>query len=264
MKISAVMPIHNEGKYLPYSLKNMLIAPLDELIFILDRCTDNSEQIIKKFSKITSYSTVILEKKDQKWRCPTAENYEIGFELAKMDVIFSLAGDCIYDPTIFNSKHFSDADLVSFMYWNLNLFSPLHIHEWYENFLKTHFNLTHLWEGELGYRSGIFGIKRPVWRQLHFKDVPSEYDDLMRRVIKKNYTYKFMKEVKNYHLRAGLIQGRQELQGVSRAQNIDRYPLWKVITHSLLHFKPYVLTSYLRERKYHIYKRRKWSKEGLT
>ena len=209
------------------------------------------------------YPIRIVGKHDQKWRCPTAKNYQLGFNMAKCDLIFSLAGDCYYDPKIF-PQYFVDADLVSFLYWNFNLFDTFHLHEWYENFLKSYFNLTHLLDGILGYRSSIFEIKKSVWKKVQFRDVLIEYDDLMRRVIAQNYRYYFVRDLLNFHLRAGLMTERQKLQGMSRAMSPDRYPLWKVLAHSLVHFKPYVLNSYLRERKYHLYTKRKCGKEGLT
>ncbi len=40
MKKSVVIGIHNEEKYLPYCLGGLWKAPVDEFIFVLDRCTE--------------------------------------------------------------------------------------------------------------------------------------------------------------------------------------------------------------------------------
>jgi glycosyltransferase involved in cell wall biosynthesis len=46
--INCVISVHNEEKYLPYSLKPLLLTDF-EIIFVLARCTDSSEKIIQKF-----------------------------------------------------------------------------------------------------------------------------------------------------------------------------------------------------------------------
>ena len=47
MKVSVVMAVHNEAQYLPYTLFPLTQIDFDEVIFVLDRCTDNSQQIIE-------------------------------------------------------------------------------------------------------------------------------------------------------------------------------------------------------------------------
>jgi len=50
------------------------------------------------------------------------------------------------------------------------------------------------------------------------------------------------------------------LQGMSRAQR-GVHPLM-VLGHSLVQLKPYVWVSYWYERKYRLFEKRKWGKEG--
>mgnify|MGYP001267315493 FL=1 len=48
-KLSALIIVHNEGKQLNECLKTISFA--DEIIVILDKCSDSSEEIAKKFTK---------------------------------------------------------------------------------------------------------------------------------------------------------------------------------------------------------------------
>lgn len=261
MNISICLPIHNEETYLPYSIPALVKASVDELVILLDRCTDNSEHIIKRlFSALKpSFDVKILRKTGQKWKCPTAEVFEILFSEAKGDLIYTMACDIIADPRMFNPEPYQKADIVSYFYYNYDL-HRFKIHQHYLNFLKRYINIAKIWKRELAWKSGLFGCKREVWENIHFRDVPSEYDDFLERALKKGYRYKFVKTTRNLHLRVGLSKSRQYLQGMSRAQR-NVHPLM-VLGHSLICLKPYVWVSYLHERKYQLYKTRKWGKEG--
>lgn len=257
-KISVCLPIHDEERYLPYSFRSLKECPIDELVVLFDRCSDRSEAIFDKVH--FPFKTTVLHKSDQKWRCPTAEVFEILFSQAQGDIIFDMAGDIVPDPAMFSALHFLDSDIVSFMYLNRDLLAH-RFHQYYIDFHKKYINIAKLWKGPLAWRTGLFGCKREVWEENHFRDVPSEYDDFLERsVFQHGRIYKFVKSTKNLHLRVGLSKSRQSLQGMSRAQRGD-HPL-KALGHSMLLFKPWVFTYYLQERKYQLYKTQKWSKEG--
>jgi len=49
LRKTLVIVIRNEEKYLPYCLASLWNAPVDEFIFVLDRCTDGSEKVVKHF-----------------------------------------------------------------------------------------------------------------------------------------------------------------------------------------------------------------------
>ncbi|RLI52053.1 MAG: hypothetical protein DRP09_18585 [Candidatus Thorarchaeota archaeon] len=259
MWISVVMPVHNEEEYLPYSLPSLIKSPIDELVVVLDRCTDHSEKIIRKTR--FPFKVVLIEKNQQNWRCPTAEVFELGFSFATGDLFYTMAADMIVDPKQFNPKLFEDADLISFFYYNYDL-HHYKIKQWYLNFLKKYVNISWLWKGKaLAWQSGHMGFKREVWETLHIRDVPSEYDDFQKRALQHGFRYKFVKNVNNLHLRVGLRKDRQMLQGMSRAQR-NVHPLL-VLGHSIVQMKPYVWTSYYYERKYKIFEKRKWGKNGF-
>ena len=259
MKLSVVLPVHNEEAYLPYSLNTLAKAHINELVIVLDRCSDNSEMIIKSFAELVEYDVKVVKKNFQHWHCCTAEVFELGLQHTTGDLLYVSAADIIHDLKQFNPTFFKDADVVSFFYFNFDL-HRYKLKQSYMNFMKRYINISRLWKRKLAWRSGLFGCKREVWEKLHLHDVPSEYDDFLERAVKAGYRYKFVKDMKNLHLRVGLTKDRQMLQGMSRAQR-NVHPLM-VFGHSMLMLKPYVWLSYWYERKYRFYKTQKWGKTG--
>lgn len=256
--ISVVLPVHNEEEYLPFSLNALVKAPIDELIIILDRCTDRSEHIINRVK--FPYKVQIIKKTDQKWRCATAEVFEIGFSHTKGDFLYTMAADFVLDyRNQFDLRYFEKADILSFFYYAYDL-HQFKYRQWYLNFLNRYINIAKIWQGQLAWRSGHMAFKRELWEKLHLQDVPSEYDNFLERAIKAGFQYKFVRNVKNYHLRVGLRKDRQLLQGMSRAQR-GVHPLM-VLGHCFIHFKPYVWVGYWHERRHQFFQTRKWSKNG--
>ena len=245
---SGVLLVHNEQKYLPYSLNSLTEANLDELIIVLDRCTDKSEEIIRHFQP--NYKIKIFRKDWAYWNNPIAEVAEFGFSKATKDIIFGLGGDIFFDKTMFDPKFFVDNDMVGFSYLNRDLNTST-IRLCYESFLKNTFRKIDL-KHEV-WRGGIFGTKRKIWQKLHFRDIPSQYGehtqffDFKQRLLEHGGKYCYVEITKNLHLRDNALRKQNQLlQGKTRSR-ILKHPLWKVVLHSFLHLKPYVLIGYLNE-----------------
>lgn len=249
--------MHNEAQYLPLSLPVLANAPIDEIIFVFDRCTDQSEAIVRAHTFPFPIQTVT--KTTQEWHCPTAEVFEIGFQHATGDLLYTMAADFLVDPRCFNPALFQDADILAFFYYNAD---PSHyrLRQWYLNFLKKHVNIARLWKGPLAWQSGHMAFTREVWETLHLRDEPSEYDDLQKRALAAGFRYKFVKDVTNRHLRVGLRKDRQILQGMSRAKR-GVHPLM-VLGHSIVQLKPHVWVSYWHERRLRLFETQKWGKNG--
>ena len=58
-KLSALIIVHNEGKQLNECLNTISFA--DEIIVVLDKCSDSSEEIAKKFTKNIFHGSWQLE-----------------------------------------------------------------------------------------------------------------------------------------------------------------------------------------------------------
>lgn len=99
--IDVVVCVHNEEKYLENCLNsifNQVFKP-HRVIVILDRCTDGSKEIAKKFP------VEIIEKEECKWKYSYAENLQIGYESVKddwCDYFGIVDADVILPPNYFN------------------------------------------------------------------------------------------------------------------------------------------------------------------
>jgi len=61
--ISVVIAAHNEESYLPYCIAGLIPCSIHEAIFVLDRCTDRSKEII--LNTRFPFKVKILELKDR-------------------------------------------------------------------------------------------------------------------------------------------------------------------------------------------------------
>jgi len=248
LEISACLPIHNEAKYLRYSLASMRKLDVDEWIVVLDRCTDESEKLIKKYLP----KAKIYHKTTRKWRNPVAESFQYAYDRATGEVLLALGADLIVDPQITEiiRKLFRNPDVgtVCFRYLNYDLFSlRLRIHGFYENLYKSivqHFR-------KEARHTGFYAFRRQMMEEIGgLRDVPSEYDDFCRRVKNSRWKYVYVPFTKTLHLRVGLTKTKQFTQGKSRFY-LPQYDLKKTLFHAFIHMKPYLLLGYLHESYMH-------------
>lgn len=99
MRASVVIPVHNEEKYLPYCIMELLKSPLYEVVFVLDRCSDRSLEIVESVN--FPFRTKVIEIKKKEWNSPTAEPVFRGFKEATGDVAYAVGSDFYLDPAIF-------------------------------------------------------------------------------------------------------------------------------------------------------------------
>jgi len=92
------MPIHDEAEYLPRSLESLkkIEDQMFEHIFILDRCTDNSEAMVRQWFP----HTIIVRKQTCKRKYSYAENFQMGLEMSKGDIICAHDADATTPPNL--------------------------------------------------------------------------------------------------------------------------------------------------------------------
>lgn len=158
MKISVVIPVFNEEKYLDRclkSLKNQQVSP-DEIIVVDNNCTDNSIKIAKK------YRTRIIKEKKQ--GMIFARNR--GFDAARFEVIARCDADTILPKnwikkikeSFQKNKIEALAGLVSFYdHWLLkkNLF-----------FSKLYFKIMKLLLGHEVLAGPGMALTKKIWRKI--------------------------------------------------------------------------------------------------
>ncbi len=245
MRISGVMAVHNDALYLRYSLPALKQILFDELIFVLDRCTDNSEEIIRNF---VLQNSQIVFKEEQHWVNPIGEAFQTGFDKARNDLVFALGADLILTPRALTVAE----DLMRNRGIGSVFFSftqrPIRgirrrIHEEYINFLKRYL-LDRVSPYRLEFTTGVYCFRKSLAK---LRDVPAEYDDLHNQIRAKGYEAVYVPDAGIIHLRAGLSREKQIWHGKVRAELHE--PLMKVALHSIINLKPWTLITFLRCRE---------------
>ena len=250
MKLSGAMPIHNEQEMLRYSLLPLTNVDLDELVFLLDRCEDGSEEIIKSWvSKMKpKYDVKIYHKKKSSWKNKRAEAFNKVFQLAKGNVIFGLGADCIYDSQVFDRKPFLEGfDVVFYGYRNWDLERcgfwncyVIVLEKLYKFIVRRY---------PRPFRHGIFGIKKDLWEKIGcFENIILEDFDVKHLSYEEAFILKLrelgiktvFRWVKNIHLRP---DKDSVLEGVVRRKL--HYPFYRVVLHAVLRFDSEILRGYL-------------------
>ena len=244
MRLSLTMPVHNEAAYLPYSLASIRrIQPqLHEVIITLDRCTDDSERLIRKWLPSAKLQTLT----EHRWQHPTAEAFQQGYDQATGDIILATGADDILDvkmPAIIQDA-FNDETLgsLSFRIYNMDLFSVrLRLHGYYVNLLRS--MLQHV--RKEARHSGLYAFRRAMMRDIGgLADVASEYDEYCIRMRQAGWKVAYEPSTNIVNLRATLTAQKQRYQGTAYYW-LPQYNFVKVWLHSLLHLKPHVVAGYL-------------------
>jgi len=243
--ISLIMPIHNEEEYLPESLKSLkkIENQFLEFIFILDRCTDNSERIVLQWFP----NAKIIKKEVSKWKNSLAENFQLGLEASKGNVICTQDADAtaplnlepLLDklhgdvasvaPTLLTSKEVSFLNRLYYWWEKTRKFAPL---------------------GEEP-RGAFRLIRRECLEQVGgFKDVIAQETQLDIELRKAGYRSIVVHGIVYYHLRKFSFRKaiRSQIQAGRMRRQLNM-PFWRVLGHAVFRLRPFVVYGYLFKNK---------------
>ena len=104
ISFSVVVPAHNEEKFLPYSLPSVFGLCPDEVVFLLDRCTDNSLAVIKELVDRFGfndrvYIVRLFDGNGCEFRSRIAYLRWLGRRLASFDVVVEVDADLMVDSS---------------------------------------------------------------------------------------------------------------------------------------------------------------------
>jgi len=238
MITSCVIPVHNEAKYLPYSLSALKTLPFDEFIFVLDKCTDNSEAQIRA---VGDSRFVIYKKTVHRWHDSCSEAKQQGSTVAKGEAIMMTDADVILDAQSIEEavrllEQSPTLELIIFIYRFYTLFSVRERiwDEWLNLFVR----ITRALKLQ-PVRYGIYMIRKAKAR---FVDTVGQYDYFQRNLNCQAIS------TKTLHLRPKRDKTSQIRRGYSRAK-MPQYNLFKMILAAFLQLQPYVLLGYFQGTK---------------
>jgi GT2 family glycosyltransferase len=239
------MPIHNEAEYLPDCLKSLktIEDEVFEFIFVLDRCTDNSEDVVKQYFP----DAIFVKKKECKWKHSLAENYQIGFKMAQGEIICTHDADATSPQDIHPLLIALSGNVASVSAEVVTWKKASFLNRIYYYWEKTHKFAPFGEEPRGAFRL----IRKDVIEQVGgFKDVSAQETVLDIEMRKAGFQSIMVKGVISFHLRR--ISLRKSIQtqiSSGRARREFKVPLWMVFGHAVIRLRPFVLYGYLLNKK---------------
>jgi glycosyltransferase involved in cell wall biosynthesis len=240
--ISVICCAHNEETYVDKSIPPLLKALQGipaEVIFIADRCTDNTAEVAKR------YRVKVIEKTWKKWENSYSEALQTGYHEAKGTYV------SILDPDILVPSHFFHtllplvkgkiasvaADVVTYpdIFWNRVMYA------WEKTY-----NLAPL--GKEPYGAARLILKSVLDEIGGFQDVPAPDTNLDLRLDKAGYKSVPVPALKTFHLRQltlGKMISGQIISG--RARYILGLSFKRTVGHSILRARPLILQGWMLE-----------------
>jgi len=246
VRFSVAVPIHNEEKFLPYTLPSIFRLDPNEVILIFDRCTDKSIPISRKISEHINYKGVIkfieVNNPSPEWASRIAFLRMYAFKLASNDIILNTDADIILDPKIKDYLKLIGKNNIG-----LISFSRKEYPFTFQNFVS---NLISAIIPTIGFAGTYAFSKKALHETINekfMKQIHSAEDTYIHIMISKKYKTKFIR-TNNIHLRPREDKKRHYSKGVSRWW-IKHDPLWRVFLHSLVYLRPMVFVGYMHARR---------------
>lgn len=232
--IVGVLAVHNEEQYLPFTSYNLDLC-VDEVLAVIDRCTDSSDKLISQYSwlKIVKDTKLV-------WMNTCAQAKAIGLQFLPdgYEYVLMTDADVILDcKAVMVARKILDSnlniDLVAFIYRQYSLLGSRidRIHDELTNLLASftrRFRLQPV-------RSGIYLVRR---EKAVLYDDPSEYDPLQRQ-LRCAYV------VGGVHLRPRYDRASQLNRGQAR-RSYKQYSFWKILVSSVIQFEPFMLKGFIQ------------------
>lgn len=237
-----ICPCHNEQEMLPQTINSMYNVGADEIIFLLDRCTDATETVIdaKIIHENTETLVIHVNKNEGKgWRFRSAFLRRKGYTLADNDTIINTSADIVLDPKIREYiKLIPKYGLVSFGYlekpWNIQQFMRILISET---------KISH------GF-AGLLALSKKAWEETEdieeLKQIERAEDTHLQYAIKSKYPTKHI-NTKSIHLRPNENFRDHYKRGLAQYQVQHISPLQSFL-HSLVMIRPAVFTGYIHAK----------------
>ncbi|MBD3204938.1 glycosyltransferase [Candidatus Bathyarchaeota archaeon] len=239
------MPVHNEADMLPLSLPSIYRTEPDEVIILLDRCTDRSREIAEKitehFNKEDSTKIITINTPHHGWKQRIAYLRRKGFRKARNDIILTTDADIVLDKKI--SEEISKLEdpeiaLLGFKFYDY----PFTLQTLLIRLIS---NLTAF----SGY-AGLYAFKKKAWLETEKMDslrkISSSEDTHLRLSIMKKH-YSAVSNTKSLHLRPSEDRERNFQRGMMY-YNVVKLPLWLMILYSFSTLRFTALAGYIHAR----------------
>jgi len=241
LSFTVVCPIHNEAGMLPYTLKSIYDLKPDEVIFSLDRCTDNSDTIIHREALKHPCKTRVLyyfPGDGAGWNYRPGYIRRMAFAMARNDIILNTSADIILDPAIKEAiEAIGDMGLISLGYMDY----PYNIQSWIKRVSPLHGN------------AGLVVLSKRAWlasedlAELRRQPRIMGEDTHLRQAIKRKYQTRHV-NTRSLHLRPTENYRHHYKCGVVNWRLFHQHPL-HALAYAVVMLRPGSLAGYVDARR---------------
>ena len=238
------MPVHNEEKFLPFSLLSIYNLKPSEVILIFDRCTDKSLEVAKEVSSKHHFHentkfVEVTENSDWKFRFSFLRC--LGIDMASNDIILITGADLILDSRIANQlSRIKQFPFISFSHIDI----PVN----FTNIIQR--LLSHLPIFKRDKLGGIYIVNRKVMYECEdrekLKQLDAAQDTFLHCSIQKRYPTDYVL-THSIHLRPKNSAKRHYLQGRLYWKSGHR-GLLKTALGAIVTYRFSLLKGYIHER----------------
>jgi glycosyltransferase involved in cell wall biosynthesis len=250
LNFSVVAPIHNEEKNLLYSLPSLFRLDPDEVVFILDNCTDRSKQLIEAYVEKIRYrgSIKLIEVREipPDWKYRVAYLFRLGYREARNDAILTMAGDVILDPSMRNIiEGFGrgDVKIISFGSKPYPLDTTYFLRRIISRVLpRTAF-------------AGLFLFSRSAWLETELEEdakrILKAQDTLTFKSIKRKYASRYI-WTNSLHLRSRFNESKYYYTRGQVSYQVSRRGTLFMFLSSIVYMHPHMFVGYMHAKRMRI------------
>jgi glycosyltransferase involved in cell wall biosynthesis len=250
--VSVVCCAHNEEEYVDRSMLGLLESLkgfASEIIFVADRCTDNTVEKVRK------YEVKVIEKSWKKWENSYAESLQTGYLEANGAYLSIIDADIAIPVNFFRELLPMIRGDVASVAARVVTYSDTFWNRLFYAWEKTH-EIAPLGREPRGAARLI--LKSALDEINGFRDVPTPDTDIDLRLAKRGCKSVAESAVKVYHLRhlslAKMVGGQINSGRGRYALGVG---LVRTIGHSIFRFRPLVICGWLLARQRDALRRKK-------
>ena len=235
-----VLPVHNDAEMLNQTIRSVYALRPDEVLFALDRCTDATEEVIHRASRLGSSTRIISfdEGDGRGWAFRSAYMRRELYAYARNDTIVNTSADLNLDPVIRGHLRLLPRfGLVSFGYldrWTLSTFTG-----------RLHQVLRRDGFG------GLLALSRGAWLESEdledLKKCPQGEDDHLHYAISQKHPTCHV-VTRSLHLRPNNNAKDDYLCGIDTAKQNAK--LGRVLYRTIRDLRPSFLVGYIHAKNY--------------
>lgn len=246
LKFSVVVPIKDETEILTSSLASIYALEPHEVVIPIEP-NSKSIEIVRKIARDYHFQDrtkiIVLYEKTPDWNFRQAYARRRGYREASNDLILTVDADIIVDPQVknhFNLLGKGNVKLVSFS----KLSYPVSLRAMMTRLIQRFFS------HRPGF-TGLYAFSKSAWQETEdeesLKKILRGEDSHLHEALTKKYNVSFVADVKNIKLRPAESKRYQYLTGWYKWKT-RRKPLWRVLMHTFVYYRPWVIVGYLKAR----------------